>query len=70
MEQLTEKEVAVVREVIPHMEAVIEQQKFIAARRLVFSTYRKAVIGVAGVLGALIVLRNNLGDMLKWLIGT
>ena len=70
MGQLTDDEIAVLREVMPHMESVIEQQKFIAARRLVFSTYRKAVIGLAGLFGAAIVLRNNLGDFLRWLIGT
>jgi len=64
MDSLTKEEIATLKTLIPLAKQIEEEAKFSAARRLVLNRYKSGVIWLAAFLGALILLRDQVSQIL------
>jgi len=66
MDSLTPEEIATLKTLIPLAKQIEEEAKFSAARRLVLNRYKSGVIWLAAFLGAIILLRSQVSQILGW----
>lgn len=59
----------VITELAPHIDQLIAEAEYRAARRLVLQTWRRAVIFLGGMIAALIVAKDYLREVLRWALG-
>ena len=73
---LSDEEIAIIRRILQHAdtidavmkysEEIVAHAELKAAQRLIYSTWRGFVIGIAGLIGAGYVLKDWLGKFLSW----
>lgn len=66
--QLTAEELAQLRRLVPLADIIREEAEYRAAQRLVLRTWKRTVVMIASVLGALILLREQLRTLWHWFI--
>lgn len=71
MEQqpLTPDEIEKLRSLLPLVETIKAEAEYTAARRIVLRTWKQAVISIAAVIGALLLLREQIKAFGAWLVG-
>lgn len=71
MEQqpLTPDEIEKLRSLLPLVEIIKAEAEYTAARRIVLRTWKQAVISIAAVIGALLLLREQVKAFGAWLVG-
>ena len=59
----------VITELSPHIDQLIAEAEYRAARRLVLQTWRRGVIFLGGMIAAAIVAKDYLREVLRWSLG-
>jgi hypothetical protein len=67
--QFTPEEIAKLRELLEVAETVKAEAEYKMALRLVLSTWKRVVIGLAAILGAILLLREQIRSLWHWFIG-
>lgn len=68
MSGLTEDEIESLKLLVPYAEQIKDQAELDAARALLRSFYRKSVVGLAGLIAAVIVIFANLKTVVGWVV--
>ena len=63
---LSDEEIEKVRRLLKYGDEIEAHMEYKAAQKLVYRTWRGFVIGVAGLIGAVYVLRDWLGKVIAW----
>jgi hypothetical protein len=66
---LTHEEIQKLRTLLPLVETIKTEAEYTAARRIVLRTWKQTVIGIATVIGALVLLREQFKAAWNWLVG-
>lgn len=71
MEQqpLTPEEIAKLRTLLPFADTIKAEAEYTAARRIVIRTWKQAVVSIAALIGALLILRDQVKAAAAWLVG-
>jgi len=64
---LSVEQVESLMKLLKYADEIESEMAYRAARRLVVKTWRAGVIGLAGIIGALVILRANARSLLQWL---
>jgi hypothetical protein len=67
--QFTPEEIVKLRELLEVAETVKAEAEYKMALRLVLSTWKRVVIGLAAILGAILLLREQIRSLWHWFIG-
>lgn len=67
--QLTADEIEKLRTLLPLVETIKAEAEYTAARRIVLRTWKQAVISIAALIGALLILRDQLKAIGSWMVG-
>ena len=65
----TDEEIEILRKLIPYAQQMEEEAQFSAAKTLVWSKYRKAIIALSVLIGASALIYDYTGIVLKKLLG-
>lgn len=68
-DQLTPEEVEKLRTLLPLVDTIKEEAEYTAARRIVLRTWKHAIISIAALIGAFLLLRDQLKVFGAWLMG-
>lgn len=69
MDPLTEEEITKLRSLLPLVDTIKEEAEYTAARRIVLKTWKQAIISIAALIGAVLLLRDQLKVFGAWLLG-
>lgn len=68
-EPLSPDEIEKLRTLLPLVDTIRDEAEYTAARRIVLRTWKQAVVGLAALIGALLILREQLRALGHWVVG-
>lgn len=68
-DQLTPEEIEKLRTLLPLVDTIRAEAEYTAARRIVLRTWKQAVVSLAAIIGAGLILRDQIKLFISWLTG-
>lgn len=68
-DQLTPEEIEKLRTLLPLVDIIRAEAEYTAARRIVLRTWKQAVVSLAAIIGAGLILRDQIKLFISWLTG-